>query len=61
MSSLLMFNRVYRQEIQSFMLVSTRLYPSNLLSCSPPPSSPLPKVKVHYKLILCDWEGVGGV
>ncbi len=51
MSSLLVFNRVYRPEIQSVMLVfSTQLCELlplyNLLSGSPAP--PLPKVNVQY-------------
>ncbi len=50
MSSLLVFNRVCRLEIQSIMLVfSTQLVnfcPSNLLSASPPqPLPPFPKSK----------------
>jgi hypothetical protein len=62
MSSLLVFNKVYRLEIQSVMLVfSTQvcellpLEPS-LLSDSPPP---LPKVKIQYKQTVCGWGGGG--
>jgi hypothetical protein len=60
MSSLLVFIRVYRLEIQSVVLVfSTQLYEqyclSNLLfSSSPPP------LKVQYIQTVCGWEGVGG-
>jgi hypothetical protein len=66
MSSLLVFDRVYRLEIQSVRLVfSTQLcellslYPSLWFnsSLSPPP---LPKVKVQNIQTVCGCEGVGG-
>ncbi len=51
MSSLLLFNRVYRLKIQSVMLVfSTQLVsccPDNLLSGSPPPTFPESKYSVQ--------------
>jgi hypothetical protein len=51
MSSLLVFDRVYRLEIQSVMLVLlTSLVnwrPSNLLSGSPTPPTPLPCVNKY--------------
>ncbi len=65
MSSLLVYNRVNRLEIQSVMLVFRPSFvnycPSNLLSGSPPP---LPKVKVQYTVYrvqtVCGWKvGVG--
>ncbi len=64
MSSLLVFNRVYRLEIQSVMLVfSTQL--CELLYCSSSilsgSSPPIPKVKVQYIQTVCSWHGVGGV
>jgi hypothetical protein len=61
MSSLLVFNRVNRLEIQSVMLIfATQLcellpLASNLLSGSPAPPPPTPK----SKYIIC-FEGVGG-
>jgi hypothetical protein len=63
MSSLLVFNRDYRLEPQSVMLVFRPSFvnycPSNLLSCSPPP---LPKVKIQCIQKVCGWEvGGGGV
>jgi hypothetical protein len=53
------FIRVYRLEIQSFMLVSStysfvNYYTSNLLSVSPPL---LPWVKVQYIQTMCGWRG----
>jgi hypothetical protein len=70
MSSLLVFIRVYRLEIQSVILVfSTPLVnhcPSNLLTSSPPrpPPPPLPslceKVQV-YVFIQCVTGGWGGI
>ncbi len=64
-----MFNRVYRLEIQSVMLVfQNQLFEllcclSNLLSGSTPPPTPppIPKVNVQYKQKVCGQEGVGGV
>jgi hypothetical protein len=65
MSSLLVFNRVYRLEIQSVMLVfSTQLLhycPSNLLSGSPPPPPPLRNVKGQYHTDSVWLGGWGGV
>jgi hypothetical protein len=64
MSSLLVFYRVYRLEIQSVMLVfSTQLREllycsSSILSGSPPP---IHKVKVQFIKTVCSWDGVGGV
>jgi hypothetical protein len=63
MSSLLVFNRVYRLEIQSVMLVFStpccELLPLYLLSDLPHPS-PLPKVNVQVQYIqtVCDCGGV---
>jgi hypothetical protein len=59
MSSLLVFNRVYRLEIQSVVLVILlcELLPCNLLSGSPY-TPPLPKGKVQYIQKVCGWEGV---
>jgi hypothetical protein len=64
MSSLLVFNRVYRLEIQSVMLVFStsfvKYYPSNLLSGSPPPPPPPSQSQsTVYMYRQCDWEGVG--
>ncbi len=63
MSSLLMFNRVYRLEIQSVMLV----FSTPLLNCCPstysltsPTPPPLPKVNVQYIQTVCGCGG-GGV
>jgi hypothetical protein len=62
MSSLLVFNRVYRLEIQSVMLVlSTQL--CELLPLSPSlwfTHPPLPKVKVQKIQTVCGWEGGRG-
>jgi hypothetical protein len=58
MSSLLVFNRIYRLEIQSVMLV----FSTQLLTITLIPSllftSPLSKVKVHYIQTVCGrgWE-----
>ncbi len=54
MSSLLVFDRVYRRETQSVMLVflTVNYYPSNLLSGSPHPSA-LPKVNIQYIQTVC--------
>jgi hypothetical protein len=62
MSSLLVFNRVYRLEIQSVMLVFSiplvNCCPSTFSLTSPTPS-PLPKVDVQYIQTVCGWGGVG--
>ncbi len=60
MSSLLVFNRVYRLEIQSVMLHFRPSFAnycsSNLLSSSPtPPLPPFPK----STYTVCGWEGMG--
>ncbi len=63
MSSLLVFNRVYRLEIQSVMLVFS-IQLRELLPLQPFhwfTSPPLPKVKALYIKTVCGWEGVGGV
>jgi hypothetical protein len=62
MLSLLMFNKVYRLEIKSFMLVSStdpscELLPVYLLSDLPHPS-PLLKVNVQYYQTVCGCRGV---
>jgi hypothetical protein len=65
MSSLLVFNRVYRLEIQSVMLVFSaplvNYRPSNLLSGSPTPSPPLPCVNKCRECIhtMCTRGGGG--
>ncbi len=58
MSSFLVFNRVYRLEIQSVMLVGTVFRPSfvdycpsNLLSCSPPPLFPKSKYSLYRQRV----------
>jgi hypothetical protein len=67
MSFFLVFNRVYRLEIQSVMLVVLtqlcELLPSNLLSGSPLRPLPPSKIKstVMYIQTVCGWEGVGRV
>jgi hypothetical protein len=56
-----MFNRVYRLETQSDMLV----FSTPLVNCclstysltSPPPSLPLSKVNVHYIQTVCGYGG----
>jgi hypothetical protein len=62
MSSLLVFNRVYRMEIQSVMLVFSdplvNCFPSNLLADLPYPS-PLPKVKYRI-LVYRQFMAMGG-
>jgi hypothetical protein len=59
MSSLLVFNRVCRLEIQSVSFVS--YCPYNLLSGSPPPPLPLfQKSKYNYIQTVFCWVGVGG-
>jgi hypothetical protein len=53
MSSLLVFNRVYRLDTQSCWYFSTQLcelLPPNLPTGSGPPPLPHPKVKVQYML-----------
>jgi hypothetical protein len=63
MSSFLVFNRVYRLEIQSvichlvFFDPSCVLLPLYLLSDLPPP--PLPKVNVQYIQTVCGCGGWG--
>jgi hypothetical protein len=63
MSSLLVFNSVYRQEIQPVMLVfSTHLVyccPSTF-SLTPPPPHSLPKKNVQYIQTLCGCGRGGG-
>ncbi len=64
MLSLLLFNRVYRLEIQSVMLV----FSTTLVYCCPPtfsltfPPPPLPKVNIQYIQTVCGcwgrWWGV---
>jgi len=57
-SSLLVFNRVYRLEIQSVMLMFigfVNYCPFSLAHLRP---FPLPKVKIQYKQTECGWEGV---
>jgi hypothetical protein len=45
------------------LVFSTQLfwnyYPSKHLSGSPPPSPPLPKVRVQYIQTMCGWDGLG--
>ncbi len=64
MSSLLVFNRVYRLEIQSVMLVfSTPLVnkrPSNLLTGSPTPLPTLPCVNKYTVYTYRVSKGLGG-
>ncbi len=62
-SSSLVFNRVYRLEIQSLMLV----FSTPLVNCCPfyflsdlPHPSPLPKVNVQYIQAVCGCGGWGG-
>ncbi len=55
MSSLLVFNRVYRLEIQSVMLVFSSRTTFSLTS----PPSPLPKVNVQYIQTVCGCGGLG--
>jgi hypothetical protein len=60
MSSLLVFSRVYRLEIQSVMMVfSTQLSSLTFSLVQLPHPSPLPKVYVRYIQTVCVWEGVG--
>jgi hypothetical protein len=64
MSSLLVFNGVYRLDIQSVMLVFSPLWtvaplPSLWFTSPIPPT--LPKVKVQFIQTVCGWEGVGVV
>ncbi len=71
MSSLLVFNTVYRLEIQSVMLVFSaplvNYRPSNLLSGSPTPSPPPFPVRISAGnvFIQCvttgEVEGIGGI
>jgi hypothetical protein len=63
MSSSLVFNRVYRLEIQSDMLV----FSTPLVNCCPytfsltyPTPPPLPKVNVQYIQTVCVCGGMGG-
>jgi hypothetical protein len=69
MSSLLVFNKVYRMEVRSVMLV---LFSTTLVNCCPstfslnfPTPPPLPKVNVKYIQTVCGCGGgalgVGGV
>jgi hypothetical protein len=64
MSSLLVFNRVYRLEIQSVLLVFSippvNCCPSTFYLTSPTPPL-LPKVNVQYIQTVCGCGGVGGV
>jgi hypothetical protein len=67
-SSLLVFNRVYRLEIQSVMLVfATPLgncCPSTFSLTSPTPPPKVPKVKVQYIQTVCGCgrgDGTGGI
>ncbi len=65
MSSLLVFNRVYRLEIQSsqscwYFRPSFFFCPSNLLSVHLPHPSSLPKVKEQYIYRQCMLGGGGG-
>jgi hypothetical protein len=65
MSSLLVFNRVYRMEIQSVMLVfSTPLVnccPYNFSLTYPTPSPSSQRKRTVYSDSVCLWGGVGGV
>ncbi len=59
MSSLLVFNRVYRLDVQSVMLV----FSTPLVNCCPSIfslTSPLPKVNVQYIQTVCVAVGGGG-
>jgi hypothetical protein len=68
MSSLLVFNRVYRPEIPSVMLAfSTQLweqlpqYPSLCFTSPTPPPFPQLKYSILWnKQTVCGWEGAGG-
>jgi hypothetical protein len=61
---LLVFNRVYRLEIQSVMLVFltplVKYCSSNLLTSSPPPSSPLFPVRLSTGLCFIQYVTMGG-